>query len=181
MATPASSDIWGRFHTRPWWTHEHRELDYQHEEFNDPDTVDRWRLVGFTQQRFTGDLYDMRRPEPEMIGPWRDLLPIEHFSWSFYRMRPGDVLPLHHDTYAAFRRIYGIDPAHHIRRYIIFLEDWRPGHYFEIDGTAIIDWCAGDTVYWHDDINHVAANIGQDPRYTLQITGLASPGQPTQT
>lgn len=180
MATHASSEAWGRFHTEPWWAHEHRELDYQHEPFNDPGTVDRWRQLGFTQQRFTGDLYDMRRAEPAMIDTWRTMLPIQHFSWSFYRMNPGDILPLHHDTYSAFRRIYNVASGRHIRRYIIFLESWQGGHYFEIDGTAVVDWRAGDVVYWHDDISHVAANIGQQPRYTLQITGLADPGARVQ-
>ena len=181
MATPANSDHWGRFHVDPWWAYQHRELDYQHEEFNDPTMLDHWRKLGYTQQRFTGDLYDMRQTEPGTIAAWRDRLPLQHFSWSFYRMRPGDVLPHHYDTYAAFRRVYGVRDGQSIRRYIVFLENWHPGHYFEIDGEAMIDWKAGDVVYWQDQTPHVAANIGQVPRYTLQITGVADPQEPAVT
>jgi hypothetical protein len=58
-----------------------------------------------------------------------------------------------------------------IRRAIVFLEDWKPGHYFEGNNTAKTDWQAGDVVEWCYDAPHMAANLGLEPRYTLQITG----------
>jgi hypothetical protein len=53
----------------------------------------------------------------------------------------------------------------------VFLEDWKPGHYAEYNSTAKIDWQAGDVVEWCYDAPHMAANMGLEPRYTLQITG----------
>jgi hypothetical protein len=55
---------------------------------------------------------------------------------------------------------------------VIFLEDWQSGHYFEIDGTPITAWSAGDVITWRYDVPHVAANVGMTDRYTLQITGV---------
>ena len=170
--TPASPQNYKRIWISPRWNQEHRELDYRHEPFNNSDDIAAWQRCGFTQHRFTGDMYDMRCQEPPCISDIRRALPLQHFGWSFYRMRPGDVLPWHSDTYAAFRRIHELAPTAIIRRYVIFLEDWQSGHYFEIDGTPIVQWIAGDAVLWHGDTPHVAANMGSTARYTLQITGV---------
>jgi hypothetical protein len=35
----------------------------------------------------------------------------------------------------------------------------------------IVNWKAGHVVEWLYDTPHMAANIGLEPRYTLQITG----------
>jgi hypothetical protein len=35
----------------------------------------------------------------------------------------------------------------------------------------VTEWQAGDVVEWTYDTPHLAANMGIDPRYTLQITG----------
>jgi hypothetical protein len=53
----------------------------------------------------------------------------------------------------------------------VFLEDWKPGHYFEGNDIAKVNWKAGDVVEWQYDAPHLAANLGLEPRYTLQITG----------
>ena len=169
---PAGPANYKRIWISPCWASEHRDLDYTHEQFNNSDDIAAWQRQGFTQQRFTGDMYDMRRPEPACITRLREILPMRNFGWSFYRMRPGDVLPTHSDTYAAFRRVHDLGPDAVIRRYVIFLENWQSGHYFEIDGMPITRWLAGDAVLWHGDTPHLAANMGSTPRYTLQITGV---------
>ena len=60
---------------------------------------------------------------------------------------------------------------HKIRRAIVFLEDWKSGHYLELQGKPIVEWKKGFTVIGAYDAPHMAANIGLNPRYTLQITG----------
>jgi len=159
----------------PWWHPHHRDLDYRHEPFNSPDDVRKWHRLGFTQQRFTGEHYDMRREEPDWIDRFRQVIPMQHFSWSVYRMRPGDVLPNHGDTYAAFRRIYQVPESQPISRYIVFLENWQSGHYFELAGVPVLGYQAGCVVRWQDAAPHLAANVGETMRYTLQLTGLESP------
>jgi hypothetical protein len=53
----------------------------------------------------------------------------------------------------------------------VLLEDWKPGHYLEVDGVPYVNWKAGQTSEWVYDAPHMAANIGLEDRYTLQITG----------
>lgn len=171
MVTLDNNKRWAQKWIEPWWK-SHRSLDYINEPFNDPESLDLWRQLGYTQTKFTGDMYDMRNPEPAWIAPFRNYFKWKHFSWSVYRMGPGCVLPNHADTYAKFKELHDIQDADSIFRAVIFLEDWQSGHYFEIDGTPLTGWLAGDVVIWQNDIMHLAANMGMTDRYTLQITGV---------
>ena len=159
------------FINSPWWDG-HRDLPYINEPFNDPDSLREWQELGYTQTRFTGDMYDMRQPEPHWIEPLRAIWPWEHFSWSVYRMPPGTVLPNHQDTYARFRKLHGINDVETIWRAVVFLEPWQSGHYFEIDDTPVTEWSAGEYAVWRGTTPHIAANMGRTHRYTLQITGV---------
>jgi len=105
---------------------------------------------------------------------------IDHFAslgWkdigtSYYRMATGTVLPTHGDLYLKYIDLFDLQgQEHNIRRAIVFLEDWKSGHYFEAMGTAHVGWTAGTVMEWTYDTPHMAANMGLDPRYTLQITG----------
>ena len=169
---PADQRRWGNVWFNPWWETDHRDLAYINEPFNNAQDLAEWRELGYTQTTFTGDLYDMRFAEPPWIDRFRKMLPLKHFSWAVYRMRPGTTLPEHQDTYARFREIYQIDPNTSIRRYVVMLEPWASGHYLEIDKQPLQPWLAGAAVFWHDDVPHLAANVGKTDRYTLQITGV---------
>ena len=116
-------------------------------------------------------MYDMRFAEPWWIQEFREVLPMRNFSWSMYRMLPGDIMPRHSDTYARFCQMNGIADARLVRRYVVFMEPWQSGHVFEIDDHIITDWQAGSWVSWLGDVPHLAANIGSSVRYTLQLTG----------
>jgi hypothetical protein len=81
-------------------------------------------------------------------------------------------MPEHRDLYKRYIEVFGLQGRESsIRRAIVFLEDWKSGHYLELDGYPVVKWSAGDVVEWQYDVPHMAANIGLDPRYTLQITG----------
>jgi len=171
MATPVPNNAWAQGHIDPWWDLRHQDLRYIHEQFNDSDSLSDWRKLGYTQTRFTGDMYDMRNSEPDWVQPFRQIFPFENLGWSFYRMPPGSVLPAHRDTYDRFKLIHGLDTTHSVVRTIVFLEDWASGHYLEMDGQPFTGWRAGDWVSWRDDFLHLAANMGRTDRYTLQLTG----------
>ena len=171
MVTPAQNNTWAQGHVDPWWGLRHRDLAYINESFNDPTSLTEWRRLGYSQTRFTGDMYDMRENEPVWVDPFRDVFPFERFSWSVYRMVPGCVLPAHRDTYDRFKLVHGLETTHSVVRAIVFLEDWASGHYLEMNGTPVTGWRAGDWVSWHDDFLHLAANMGRTDRYTLQLTG----------
>ena len=171
MVTPAQNNTWAQGHVDSWWGLRHRDLTYINEPFNDYSSLSEWRRLGYSQTRFTGDMYDMRNSEPVWVDPIRSVFPFERFSWSFYRMPPGSVLPAHRDTYDRFKLIHGLETTHSVVRTIVFLEDWASGHYLEMNGTPVTEWRAGDWVSWHDDFLHLAANMGRTDRYTLQLTG----------
>ena len=163
-----------KYHIPVFWDDEYKRLDYVNEPFNDPMRVELWTSQGYTNQ-FTGDMCDMRRPQPswnyqfikifQEMG-WKDI------GTSYYRMGTGTILPTHSDLYLRYVDVFKLQGQEHkIRRAIVFLEDWRPGHYFEGNSIAKTDWRAGDVVEWCYDAPHMAANLGLEPRYTLQITG----------
>jgi hypothetical protein len=171
MATPVTNNTWAQGHVEPWWDLRHRDLAYFNEAFNNPECLSEWRSLGYTQKKFTGDMYDMRRSAPEWVSGVEQYFPFKDLSWSVYRMTPGCVLPTHGDTYTKFKEIYAVPDTATVIRVIVFLEDWASGHYMEMNGCPVVNWRAGDWVSWHDDFPHLSANVGKTDRYTLQLTG----------
>lgn len=170
METPAVS----KYIISKFWDNEFKNLNYINEEFNDPDNLSRWTSLGFPN-RFTGDMCDMRSAQPswnkafiaifEQLG-WKDI------GTSYYRMMPGTILPTHSDLYKKYVTLFNLQGKEHtIRRAVVFLEDWKPGHYAEYMDCPFVKWSAGTTIEWVYDTPHMAANMGVEPRYTLQITG----------
>ena len=87
-------------------------------------------------------------------------------------MPTGTVMPVHNDLYKRYIEVFNLQgQEHRIRRAIVLLEDWHSGHYLEVAGHPYVNWKAGHTVEWVYDTPHMAANIGLEDRYTLQITG----------
>jgi hypothetical protein len=170
MATPGLV----RYHIEPFWDSEYLDLEYINEQFNDPKQLAQWHAMGFTS-RFTGDMCDMRNQQPSWNKQFLDLYTQrgwKDIGTSYYRMMPGTVLPVHQDLYKKYVELFELhDRVSNIRRAVIFLQDWYSGHYFEGAGEPVVGWRAGDVVEWQYDVEHLAANIGSVPRYTLQITG----------
>jgi hypothetical protein len=170
MATPAPF----KYHLTPFWDDEFKKLDYIQEPFNDPVSVDLWITQGYTN-KITGDLCDMRHRLPTWSDKFFKIY--REFGWhdigiAFYRMKTGTVMPVHSDVYKRYIELFKLQGKEtRIRRALVLLEDWRPGHYLEVGGKPYVNWTAGDTVEWAYDEPHSAANIGLEDRYTLQITG----------
>jgi hypothetical protein len=170
MATPGVV----KYHIPRFWDHSYQQLDYINEPFNDPVNLARWTQQGYPN-RFTGDMCDMRHTQP--AWNWRFVEFFAARGWqdigtSYYRMTTGTVLPTHQDLYVRYVQLFGLQGQEHtIRRAIVFLEDWSPGHYAEYLDEPFVNWKAGHTVEWSYDTPHMAANLGVQPRYTLQITG----------
>jgi len=94
------------------------------------------------------------------------------YSISFVKQLPGMVIPLHTDKYWFFKSKYKFSEDKIIYRTNIFLEDWKSGHYFEANNEPVVKWKAGQYVLLDTTIFHRSGNIGDDPKYTAQITGL---------
>ena len=161
---------WHSGRTNAVWRGAYKNLSYINEPFNDPISLKEWRNLGYTQTKFTGDMYDMRQEEPEWMFAITEAFPWRYFSWSVYRMNPGATLPMHGDTYARFRELHNWTGDVH--RAVVYMEDWQSGHISEIEDTVISGWKAGDYIVWKNDTQHLAANVGKTSRYTLQVTGV---------
>jgi hypothetical protein len=157
-----------------FWDDEFKHLDYINEPFNDSDDVHAWLAQGY-QPKICGDMADMRGRQPR----WNQQF-VDHFAalgWknigtSYYRMTSGTVMPVHQDRYVKYVSLFDLEHCrHNIRRAVILLEDWKSGHYLEIMGQPVVKWHSGTVVEWVYDAPHMAANIGLEDRYTLQITG----------
>jgi hypothetical protein len=170
MATPAAF----KYHIDRFWDDQFKTLDYIQEPFNDPESVARWISQGYSN-KITGDLCDMRHCLPSWSAKfikiyeaqgWKDV------GLAFYRMPTGTVMPVHSDLYRRYIEVFNLQGKEtSIRRALVLLEDWKPGHYLEVGGKPYVDWRAGDIVEWTYDEPHAAANVGLEDRYTLQITG----------
>ena len=94
------------------------------------------------------------------------------FAISLIKQMPGMCIPLHKDTYYFFKQKHGLLPEHNVYRANIFLEDWKPGHYFEAGDEPYVNWKAGDFLMLNKDLGHRSANMGTVPKYTAQVTGI---------
>lgn len=166
--------IHAKYNLPVFWNNEFKQLEYICEEFNDSESLKKWLALGYPN-KFTGAMCDMRNTQPS----WNDkfIKIYQEMGWkdigtSYYRMDTGTVLPTHGDLYVRYVNLHNLQgQEHRIRRAVVFLEDWKPGHYSEINDTGLVNWKAGTVLEWSYDTPHAAANIGIEPRYTLQITG----------
>lgn len=99
----------------------------------------------------------------------RSLFP--RFSMSVIKQMPGQTLPSHLDTFFTFSVNNGIEPKDCVR-INIFLEDWKTGHYFEINETPVLQWKQGDAIMIEIEEPHLSGNMGMEPKYTMQVTGV---------
>jgi len=163
-----------KYQLYPFWNDDYKSLDYINEPFNDTPQTQAWQTQGYANH-FTGDMCDMRSPQPEWNQRFIDIFAGQGWKdigTSYYRMNTGTVLPTHNDLYKKYIELFDLAGKEHtIRRAIIFLEDWQPGHYAEYMDVAYVNWRAGAVIEWVYDTPHMAANLGPTPRYTLQITG----------
>ena len=157
-----------------FWDDEYKKLDYITEPFNDPVSVNQWLTQGY-QGKIIGELCDMRHRLP--VWSKRFIEIYEGRGWkdiglAFYRMRTGTVMPNHSDLYKRYIKLFNLQGQEQtVHRALVLLEDWKSGHYLEANDSPVVDWKAGQVVEWAYDTPHMAANIGLEDRYTLQITG----------
>jgi hypothetical protein len=106
---------------------------------------------------------------PQWVHDLAQKLPqdFEHHVVSVINIPPGQTIPWHADKHYILQKNFGFGDTW---RYLIFLEDWKPGHYFEIDQTPVVNWKAGDWIKFHRDDWHLAGNMGFEPFYSAQIT-----------
>lgn len=143
-------------------------------QFPDDETVNRWKSLGHLYVNYTGFLREQHKGLPDwcfdILNSLYEELDIENASMSIYCMPPGTIMPEHRDSYPIYKKIHNIENPNDVCRILVFLSDWKSGHYFEVDDNPIINWKSGDYCMWFGETPHIAANIGRENRYTLQVT-----------
>lgn len=153
-----------------FWDQSYRNFPYERQPLMDYE-IESWRKRGYVNfDNFSGQMYSSKNPMPDWIRKFDDLFNMKNQTYLFYKMSTLEIMPEHRDHYQTYIRLFN-PKVENIKRVLVFLEDWRPGHYLEIDGKGLVNWRAGDFVKWDNFTPHAAANIGIEDRFTLQITG----------
>lgn len=114
-------------------------------------------------------IWQMLEESPSWVHNLAKQLPqdFEHYVVSVIKGDPGQFIPNHIDLHTVLRQIHNDSDTW---RYLIFLEDWKNGHYFELNNEPVIKWRAGDWIKFHRSVWHLGANAGWEPFYSAQIT-----------
>jgi len=161
-------------HVTPWWDDSFKKLNYEYLPIKNSFDEERWRQQGYVNVVLNGETVNMKKlmtDMPEYAKPFLTMFDWEHVGLAYYRQNTLNLFPSHYDSYISYRKMWNIEDPARVWRCVVFLEDWKSGHYFEIDGVAHLNWHKGDYCAWNNDTPHFAANIGTEPRYTMQITG----------
>jgi hypothetical protein len=86
---------------------------------------------------------------------------------SIIKLEPGNTVPNHVDAHFKVQEQFGKGKT---ARYLIMLEDWKLGHYYEIHNQPFVKWRKGDWVLFGQEDWHLAGNMGDEPFYSMQVT-----------
>ena len=162
--------MWYRGKVNPYWDDSYKKFNYVNQPITNKELIE-WERMGYTHTSVTGKMYDSTNPMPKWVEEVANEIGLTKCGYVFYNMKTLDIMPVHVDHFNRYCEVFNVERKN-VWRAIVFLEDWKSGHYFEIDGTPIIDYRKGDFILWSCDTPHSASNIGIQNRYTLQITGL---------
>lgn len=167
-------NFWKSGHITKIWDDAFKNFRYVRQPVTQTEIIE-WRNMGYTHDTFTGELYDNKNPMPEWTSLLRDAIvsdsriQLNDFTFTFYRMSTLEIMPPHIDHFRTYCKVFNVDRSK-VYRALVMLEDWKPGHYLEVDKKGVVNWAAGDYFLWQADVEHAASNIGVEPRYSLQIT-----------
>jgi hypothetical protein len=98
-------------------------------------------------------------------------LGIDIVTVSAIRLKPGNTIPLHRDTFYKIKTQFPDDERPRVRANIN-LEKWKTGHIIQYDDKVITGWKQGDGHLWDSAIEHLGANCGMESKYSLQVSGF---------
>jgi len=150
-------------------------------------TVDQLRSINFTdyfqcyQQtpniekyytKYNSSIWQMFDDKcPDFIKELSGKIPqdFKHYVVSVVNIDPGQTIPYHIDKHYMLKKQFGAGESF---RYLIFLEDWKRGHYYEVHDQPYTKWRKGDWVKFGTNDWHLAGNMGDEPFYSAQVTVL---------
>ena len=160
----------------PFWDSGYKKLNYRKDIFNDEYAIQGWRKQGYQNpiESFSGEMANHGDIQPKWnddIVKWAtEVQELQDVGCCYYRMKTNTIIPNHTDAYNVYTEKFNCT-TQQVVKILVFLEDWKSGHYFELEGKPMIQWKAGNYATWNGRTEHFAANIGVEDIYTLQITG----------
>jgi len=152
------------------WLHEDGYGKYSRKEltpeFNK--LLDHWVECGYNKHNSFFNQINVNEQVAE-TAKWR--FPIRNIEARVFFQPPGQCLPTHVDTYEVYRKTYSIKNLKKITRYLVFLEDWKPGHCVFGNTGLIQTWNKWDTYLIRPGEQHGSANCGNEPKITMNVTG----------
>ena len=133
-------------HVEPWWDDSFKSLVYDRPEFPHKEMKSKWIEQGYDRFILNGGVYSSKNVLPEYAYRFKEIFNWNNTSITFFEMLTMEALPLHSDTYPRYIKMNNIEDTSKIWRAVVLLEDWKSGHYLEVDGTAFVNWHAGDWV-----------------------------------
>lgn len=113
--------------------------------------------------------------DPPMKFDWEEQvckqLPLDCAVTQIHRQDPGQTLPWHYDRFFMIKNLYP-DDNRPIWRFLVFLEDWKTGHFLQVGDSVLHHWKQGDTVVWYPGKEHLATNVGLEKKWTCNVTGF---------
>lgn len=95
-------------------------------------------------------------------------------------VKPGNFIPPHKDKFIRlkeFAKQKGLSTVDIVpQRINIFLQDHKLGHFFEMQNNVLLNYSKGDFTIIPQNTIHSVVNIGNENRYTLQVTGFVKQG-----
>lgn len=128
----------------PFWNDEYKAFKYVSQPITDEE-IQRWRELGYEHSSFTGKMYNSKNPMPDWVHQVASKIGLLSPGFTFYKMTTGDIMPIHVNHFNKYCEIFNKTRSE-VKRAIVFLENWKSDHYFEIGGEAITNYSAGEYV-----------------------------------
>ena len=148
-------------------SHQVHELTDIHERFGGfPETYDMGNTL-IRQLWWTNEQVDY-----DDLG---NQLGMEVITVSSILQPPGNVVPVHRDTFFQINKRFPDDARLKVRANM-YLQDWSVGEFIQYEDDDVwhnsTHWNAGEGYVWDHNHLHVSANAGMKDKYTLQVSGF---------
>ncbi|PSI00451.1 hypothetical protein C7K08_13065 [Synechococcus lacustris str. Tous] len=142
-----------------------------------------WNTLGISTPNFPVDADIVYQTFGDSCPSWVNNVKYLFDNWLKYSMvtinklTPGCFIPPHKDK---FHRLFEFAKNNNIDltnkepiRINLFLQDHKIGHFFEMENEVCMNYKKGDYAIIRLDKIHSVINIGNENRYTLQVSGFA--------
>lgn len=123
--------------------------------------------------KHNSSIWQMFEDSPQWVHDIRTKLPqdFDHAVVSVINIPPGQTIPYHVDKHYRLKQQFGEGESY---RYLVMLDNWHRGHYFEIHDQPFTKWRKGDWIKFGPTDWHIAGNMGDQPFYSAQVTVISN-------